>query len=301
MSSDRAVWAGVNHDLFCMPIGKVTNAWVESQGDRHLLRARIYYEDAAPLEVHLKTGTQLALLEFSEHPKPLVRAFQNGPQEQTRVYVDRANFDDWQKVNEFESDVNYIDDRIICSAGLGRKSAIPEPLIQFVLSNPEATAVLAVVGPWILARAGKFITHTADETLRKVGDDLSDKLSAKIISVYESYKRHQAQDERPVVIQIIMPGDVELNLLSRTEHDAEFQNIDLKQLRAGIEKYKDLIQEADSVTFGREGDSNWEFLYLTTKTGKVIGTFECFDRTVKLLNEISQSRDSEEGEDSIEE
>lgn len=283
-----------------MPLGKVTDAWVESHDDRHLLLARIYYEDAVQSAVHLKTGTQLTLFEFSEHPKPLVRAFQNGPQEQTRVYVDRANFDNWQKYNEFESDVNYIDDRIICSAGLGRKSAIPEPLLQFVLSNPEATAVLAAVGPWILARAGKFITHTVDETLRKIGDDLSDELSAKVRSIHKSYKSRQSGDDRSVVTQIIVQGDTELNLLTRTERAEEFQNIDLKQLRAEIEKYRDLIQEADSVTFGREGNGGWEFLFMTTKLGKVIGTYSCFKRTMKLLDEIWPREDSKE-EDDIEE
>lgn len=300
-NGDRAVRMGANHDPFCMPCGKIVEAWVEPRGDRHVLVARFYIEDSVRHLVHRATGEQLALLDFTDYPKPFSKRVEKVPRDKTEVHVDFVNFDSKQEYDRFLNEVDQIDDGLSCGRGFGRKSLIPEPFIQFVLSNPEAATVLAVVGPWILARAGKFITHTTDETLRKVGDDLSDRLSAKIISVYESYKRHQAQDERPVVIQIVMPGDVELNLLSRTEHDAKFQNIALKQLRAGIEKYRDLIQEADSVTFGREGDGNWEFLYLTTKTGKVIGTFECFDRTVKLLNEISQSRDPEEGEDCIEE
>ena len=60
INGDRAVWSGVNHDLFCMPLGKVTEAWVESHADRHFLLARIYYEDVMHPVVHLKTGTQLA-------------------------------------------------------------------------------------------------------------------------------------------------------------------------------------------------------------------------------------------------
>ena len=225
INGDRAVKSNVDHDLFCMPFGKVVNAWVEAHEDRHLLLARIFYEDEVKSAVHLKTGTQLALFEFSEHPKPFVREFQNGPQEETRVNVDIANFDDWQQYSEFENDVGSIDQRIACSFGLGRKSAVPEPIIQFVLSNPVATVVLTMVARWILVRAGKFITHTTDETLRKIGDDLSDELSAKVRAVLKSYKRRQSKDDRPVVTQIIVQGDVELNLLTRTEHDSEYQNL----------------------------------------------------------------------------
>ena len=297
INGDRAIKSIVDHDLFCMPFGKVMDGWVEAHEDRHFLLARVFYEDEVKLSVHPKTGTQLALFEFSEYSKPFVREFQNGPIEETRVNVDIANFDDWQKYSEFENDVGYIDERIACSSGLGRKSAIPEPFIQFVLSNPVATTVLAVVGRWILVRAGKFITQTTDDTLRKIGDDLSDELSTKVRAVLNSYKRRQSKDVRPVVIQIIVQGDVELNLLTRTEHDSELQDLDLKQLRAEIEKYKDLLQEADSITFGREGNGDWEFQHMTTKSGKVIGTLSCYERTMKLLAEVWSGKDSDENND----
>lgn len=294
INGNRAVRSNVNHDLFCMPFGKVIEAWVEAHEDRHLLLARIFYEDEVKHAVHLETGTQLALLEFLEYPKPFVREFQSEPHDETRVNVDIANFDDWQKYSEFESDVGCIDDRIDCSSGLGRKSAIPEPIIQFVLSNLEATTVLTVVGSWILVRAGKFITHTTDETLKKIGDDISDELSAKVRAVLKSYKRWQSKDDRPVVIQMIVQGDVELNLLTRTKRDSEFQDLDLQQLHAEIEKYGDILQEADSITFGREGNADWEFLHMTTKSGKVIGTRSCFERTTRLLDEVWPRKDSVE-------
>ena len=295
-NGDRAARMVANHDPFCMPYGKIVEAWVEPKGNHHVLVARMYVEDHVTQLIREKTGEQLALLDFAKYPKPFNKSFENESHDQTEVHVDFVNFDSKQNYDSFLNEVKKIGDGLSCGRGFGRKSLIPEPFIQIVLSNSEAAIVASAIGLWLAVRVKRFIDHTIDETLRKVGDDLSDKLSAKIISVYESYKRYQAQDERPVVTQIIMPGDVELNLLTRTEHDAKHQGIDLGSLRAEIEKYSDLLQLADSVTFGREGAGNWKFLHMTTKTGKVIGTLDCFDRTLKVLNEVSKGPDSDEND-----
>ena len=285
---------GANHDPFCMPYGKIVEAWVEPREDRHVLVARFYVEDQVQQLMYRQSGKRFALLDFANYPKPFKKWIADESNDQTEVHVDFVNFENKQRYGRFLDEVSKIGDDIKCGTGLGRKSLIPEPFIEIVLSHPEASAVFSLVGLWALARVRKFINHTVDETFRKVGDEISDKLSEKIIATFSAYRRHKSPDERPVVTQIVVPGDVELNLVTRTEPGAEFQGMDLGLLRAEIEKYSDLLQGADSVTFGREGDNNWEFLYLTTKTGEVIGTLECFERTMKTLDEVRPRNDSNE-------
>lgn len=294
VNGDRAVRMGANHDPFCMPYGKMIEAWVEPKENHHVLVARMYMEDNVQQLILQETGEQLALLDFAKYPKPFNKRSKNESHDKTEVHVDFVNFDSKENYGKFIDEVNNIDDGLSSGRGFGRKSLIPEPFIHFFLSHQEAALVASAVGLWTSARAKKFFNHTIDETLRKVGDDLSDKLSAKIISVYEAYKRHQAQDERPVVTQIVMPGDVELNLLTRTERDEKHQGLNLGSLRREIEKYNDLLQDADSITFGREGNSNWKLLYLTTKTGGVIGTIESLNRTQRVLSEVNTRPDLDE-------
>ena len=112
--------------------------------------------------------------------------------------------------------------------------------------------------------------------------------------MFGAYKRHQSKDERPVVTQIDIPGDVEVILLTRTAHDSEFHRLDLVSLREELEKYKDILHGADSITFGREGSDRWKFLYMTTKAGQVIGSLESFERTMKTLDEVWPRQDSDE-------
>ena len=274
-NGERAIPFTVGHDPFCMPIGKTTAAWVEPFEDGHALMARTYVEDDIHLLTHSFLDTQLVCLDFMEAPKPFIRRYEDAEETAFIVGVDWANFDSIQKVHEFRNDVEQIDDGITCR-GLGRHSLGPEPLIEFVLSNPEISAVLA----WVLWRTEKFIRYTVDETLRKIADDISDSLSHKIRDVIAAYGNRQSEDDRLILSKIVIPGDMDLTLLIRTARGGEFQNLDLSKLTAEMEKYGKLLKCAEEATFARLENNEWEFQYLKTRKGKVIGTLECYDRTV---------------------
>ena len=104
---------------------------------------------------------------------------------------------------------------------------------------------------------------------------------------------HRSTDERGTVIQVVVPGDPELLLLTRTEPDEEFPTIDLKTLVAEMEEYGDILQSADSVTFARVKGNDWKLQYLTTRSGKVIGTIECYEKSLKTLGGVAQGQSSE--------
>ena len=273
----------VNHDPFCLPIGKVKDAWVEPLGSELAAVVRIHIEDDPSIE-KLRSGIELIRLDFEDDP----RLFKRLEIKTGTLAVDQANFNNLQDYSEFAKDVSYVDDEITCSSEIGRRALTPEPLIQFVVSNPEISAALA----WILQRLEKFVRYTVDETLRKVADDISDSLSAKLKNILKAYGKRRSNDSRPTVTKIIIPGDTELTLLVKTERSEEFPAMDLKKLTVEMEKYGELLQEADCATFARVGVNDWEFLYLTTRSGKVIGTLECHKRTLDLLHSIRKGRDS---------
>ena len=58
-----------------------------------------------------------------------------------------------------------------------------------------------------------------------------------------------------------------------------------------MEKYGDLLQQAEEVTFARTGIDDWEFQYLKTRTGEVFGTLECYKRTTEQFKRTQ--KDSE--------
>lgn len=277
----RSIPFTAGHDPFCMPIGKITETWGEPYEDEHALIARIYVEDDIRYLTHTAHGTQLVCLDFEDAPKPFKRAYVDIDENQIIVGADLTNFDSRQEFIEFTNDVDKIDDEITCKS-LGRLSIVPEPLIQFIVSNPELSSALAV-GVWMLSRVEKFIRYTVDETLRKAADDLSDSLSGKIRDIMTAYRNRQSGDSRPVLTKIVIPGDVNLILLTRTASVDEFPDIDLTSLTEAMEEFGEFLQCAEEATFARAGNNGWEFQYLKTRSGKVIGTPECYERTIKKL------------------
>ncbi len=282
VNGDRCLPLISNHDPFCMPIGKIKEAWVEPFGAEYAVMARIHVEEDARSSIHARSGTELVYLDFVDAPKPFVRQFENLEQDLVTVSVDLANFDNTQDHAAFMDAVSRIDDKMSCSY-LGRHSLEPEPLIRFVLEYPKLCTGLTVVGLWVLKRVEKFVRYTIDETLRKTADEIADLVSGKIKQIVSVYKECQSDDDRPILTEVVVRGNPDLILLTRVGRTEDFPSIDLSKLTTEMEKYGDLLQRAEEVTFARTGGDDWELQYLKTHTGEVFGTPECYNRSTEQL------------------
>ena len=291
VNGERSLPFLVEHDPFCMPIGKIKEAWVEPFEDEYAAMARIHVEDDVRRTIHMKSGTELVYLDFANAPKPFMQQFKKTDQCLVAVAVDLANFDNIQNHAAFIDAVKCIDDEITCEI-VGRHSLESDPLIRFVLSYPEICVALSV-GLWILKRVEKFIRYTVDETLKKTADEISDILSAKIKQIVSSYKNHQSGDKKPILIEVVVPNDIDLILLTQIDRDEEFPRINLRKLTTKMEKYGDLLQQAEEVTFARTGADDWEFQYLKTRTGEVFGTLECYKRTTEQFQRTQKESEGD--------
>ena len=259
--------------------------------DEYVAIARIHVEDDARSTTHMKSGNELVYLDFASAPKPFMQQLKKTDQSLVTVAVDLANFDNTQNHAAFIDAVKCIDDEITCEI-FGRHSLEPELLIRFVLSHPEICVALSV-GLWILKRVEKFIRYTVDETLKKTADEIVDILSAKIKQIVSSYKNHQSGDKKSILIEIVVPNDIDLILLIQIDRDEEFPSINLNKLTTEMEKYGDLLQQAEEVTFARTGVDDWEFQYLKTRTGEVFGTSECYKRTTQQYQRTQKDSESD--------
>ena len=240
---------------------------------------QIYIEDEHSNFVHQRSGADMVSLNFENSPKRfLQREYDNVDSRQDVLSVDLANFSDPKDYDAFTRDVSEIDKTIVLEDRIQRHSLGPEPLLQFVLSDPGLIATLAT-GYWVVRRVEKFVSYTVDETLRKLGDGISDSLSGKINEIVKTYRKHRPMDDRPITTKIVVPTNVELILLIKTQADKEMPAIDFCGLVAEMEKYGDILEKASSATFSRIGNSGWTFEYCTTRSGKVIGSLECYKRT----------------------
>ena len=296
IKGDQAFPLRLDHDPSLMPLGKIVDAWIEPYGDEFALFQRSYLEDSIRLGTHGRSGITVVTLPFENDPRPFART----PYDQLedcvlQVSVDLANFDALEAYTQFTQDVLLIDDSIICSKGIVRHSFTPEPLIQLVVTNPEITVPLAV-GVWVIRRLEKFVRYTVDETLRKTADDISDALSAKLQRVLQTYLRYRAKDDRAITTEVVIPSNVTLNLLVKTTVGEAFPTLELKGLVTEMEKYGDVLQNANTATFEKVGTGPWQFLYVTTRSGEVLGTLQCYERTVATLKNFNREENLEESQ-----
>ena len=246
-----------------MPIGKTVEAWVEPLEDEFALVTRSYIEDDAISSTHANSRVEMVRLDFKEAPKPFVRRSGKESEGQFSVQFDSVNFESEQNIDDFAADVSRIDSEITCRDA-GRFAAGPEPLIVFILSNLEWAPVLAI-GMWTFKRIERFVRYTVDESLRKVGDELSDISSEKIKSIIRAYRNRKAPDERPILIQVVIRGDTDLILLAKVKSEEEFPGINLEKLTTAMEGVGDLLQDAEEATFAQVSTDDWQFLYLKTR------------------------------------
>ena len=199
--------------------------------------------------------------------------------------MDPVNFDRHENIDAFINPADQ-DDDVEATASMHRRSLTPEPFIQFAVSNPELTLLLT----WLLYRGEKFLRYTIDETGRKTGDAISDKLSEKIKEWLGAYNNLRSPDEREMTSQIIIDTKPQIHLLTRCQDVDEATEIRIESLCRQIELRQNLLEDADSITLARSDRcEEWKFLYATTKSGTVITTEDCYVATVEKREDIGRT------------
>ena len=285
-NGDRAICARPEHDPHNAPIGKIAKARLEDREDHVVLRLNVDDTNSIDSFHHQRTGTQMVEVTFINDSRPFVRQSFSEESSTIEARVDGVNFQDQESFQHFrtaaQKPLSHAD-RIGLSY---RRSLTPEPLIEFLVDYPHLALLLA----WLFRRGEKFLRYTVDETLRKVGDDLSDALSARIRSVIKIYDKHRAADNRDVTSHIIIMATPEINLLTRGKQTELNTDIGLPSLCEQMEIHKDILEDADSVTFARiTKDEDWRLLHIQTSSGRVIATAECYATTLRVYDAIRRS------------
>ena len=286
VNGERALPFIVEHDPSCMPLGKLTEGWTEPFGSEYAAMASVYVEEDAQGVIHAKSGTDLVRLNFAGAPKPFARARSNGEKGPLAIAVDLANFADVESHAAFVAAVERIDGEIVCRK-VGRHTLVPEPFIEFLISDIHIKMAV-VVGLWIFRRAEKFIRYTVDETLKRTADAVVEVLSAKISRVVKAYGERHTKDDRHVLVKVVIPGDMDVILLTRMQGTEEYPKTWLEDLTVEMEKYGDILQQAEEAVFCRT-EGGWEFQYLKTHTGEVVGTRECYSKTIERVRKVGRA------------
>ena len=266
----------IEHDLTVLPIGKVYKAWVDSFDDEdYALHAE--QEIFENISFITRNGEKYIVLKSDIDDRPFASdIFSNN--ERLIIGTDFINFESHEKSKEFLEILKSEFD--IDIQPISRKSAIPDPQLVFQLVESSVVYLLIYLcSKQVVERVGDALVDTALTEAKN--------LYALIKKTIKTGSKYILPKNRPVTYVYRGSNDYVIELIVRTT------NPDIAISAISEEKLKEAMDKIDSIKglFSKirkvqlvynELDSKWEFNYLTTETGEVIGTEQSYEKTIKL-------------------
>lgn len=283
LNGKRKPRLGLEHIRTFPPFGAISNGEV-FQGDdkQYYLSAEMLYFDKQEF-ITLEDGTKLVKEYFSEGEYPFIECEEN---ETTKLSVatDPANFEKHKELNEIYDLVRQETDLDFDTSEIGRKSELADPETIITITTILATT-LGIVKSKVTEKLGdaigedlanfyKFISKLALETIKKA------KPSNRPKNFVISYPNIECNIELVITTHKV---DRVLNSLTKDK---------LKLVTEKVEQLKNL--EAEKIQFIYNDSDIWEFNYLLSKTGAVIGTIKSFNKRNEQYNKILEKQKNEE-------
>ncbi|WP_338869254.1 hypothetical protein WBJ53_19655 [Spirosoma sp. SC4-14] len=287
INGEKAVQLSFEHNTTMPPLGQIKNAetYIADDGETMLIVEQSYFDES--FIIQSEEGEDLYVERLKEGGRPF-NSIEYEELGSIEVSVDITNLgnqpDSVEKFkNSIESEVDYDFDL----SEFGRKSEIPDPQILIKLT-PEIVAYLLGL---------TFLFKFSEKLGEKFGELSSNDISKfyKFVSVTARKTAAVVIPKlRPVtyVIQILGEINIELVIVTRNPDDVA-KAIQKDSLRSVSDKIKSLMKLADAqkiqFLFNEKGE--WEFNYMLTGNGEVIGTPKAFDNRTKFINStISSAR-----------
>lgn len=283
LNGERKPRLGLEHIRTFPPFGVVMNGEIFKGKDEHYyLTAEMVYFDKHEI-ITLEDGTQLLREFFSEGEFPFLEC-KDDEVSKLSIATDPANFESYEDKNDMYNLVRQEVDLEFDTEEIGRKSELPDPEMIITITTIVA-ATLGIIKSKITEKIGeaigdylakfyKLISKLAIETIKKA------KPSNRPKNFVISYPNPNCNIELVITTN---KADAVLNSLTKDK---------LVVIASKVEQLKNLNPE--KIQFIYNESEVWEFNYLLSKDGAVIGKIKSFNKRNKLYNEILEKQESEE-------
>lgn len=269
----------INHDSTLLPIGKTLSGKLVQMNNGEIGLEVLIDDFADKFEaVSGPGGEKLYCAHSNEDQRPF-KDFQFNDEQKLTIMLNPLHFskDDYKEVSDYL--INQCNARIETTIA---KSWMPDPEI-----------VINLVSVYLIGLMGKeILTKTTEKLSDSISDDLVKsytvikkviKLLAEKLSSFHQTTYIFADPNQPI----------ELVIRAKKAETVIFA-LDTAKDSCIAAKYKEFVKYTnDSIKKMQfvydEKNGKWEFTYLCTDSGKVIGTEACYKRTMKMYHEVMES------------
>jgi hypothetical protein len=280
LNGKRKVRLGLEHIRTFPPFGVIMNGEIIQGNDNHfyLTAESIYFDKQSKLT--FADGTELLKEFFSEGSFPFVEC---KPELVSKINIstDPTNFKSHEEVEEFFKIVADESGLEFDSCLMGRKSELPDPETVIAITKTIAIAL------------GILKTKIHEKIGEAVGEDLA-KFYKFISSLAVQTIKRAIPANRPKNFVIEFPNEECIVELVITTHVADkvLQSLTKQKLAIIDEKINQLINlNPEKIQFIYNKEDEWEFNYLLSRDGAVIGQVKSFNKRNKLYNDILKAQE----------
>ena len=267
----------VNHDATIIPQGKVIKAYVEpyGDGDYALFVEQVFFKSYST-DID---GQRFILLKNTVDNRPLITGEVKG-KSKLLVKADSVNFETREAAKEYFQYLNSEYD--IETSQIARKALIPDPELVFQFLDSTVKAVLV----YLVSKqaAEKIGEHIVEHALTEL-----DEVYGFIKKAIVSGAKRLVPKNRPVTYVFMGNNGFVVELIVQTTNpntaiDAIAKER-LQQIFDETEHLQTIFSPFNKIQFTyNKGTSCWEFNYLTTEKGEVIGTEKSYKETAKKID-----------------
>ena len=274
INGDRCSAFTIEHDATVPPIGKVLKASVreEDDGEYLLVAQQEVFERESNLV--LPDGAMAIRRESETDIRPIVTNIEQ-PDKFQLIY-DPTNFSSSEIAEEFFQSIRAkTGENAFAERSRIRKSEIPDPEIVITLSKALLTYL-----------AGKKL-------IEKIGDKIADKVTDDIAKFYDLVKsttinmlKYAIPKNRPITYVFDAPGSPQIQFVAVTNDSKLLESAIKEEKLMEKLKYADELSStlgATKIQFLLNHGGDWEFNYLLTNTGGVIGTPKSFGKQARRI------------------
>jgi hypothetical protein len=264
----------IEHDKTIPPLGKVVAARVEdrSDGERQLIYTEEHFPQARPLSLH---GSTLLVTESASDRRPFKAP---EPVEIAVIGADLVNFDSESDRQLFLDEVRQATAEPFETQLEFRYSYIPDPELVITAAKALAATLLGK----------KLLDVAVDAVGEKVKQDFG-RLYDLVRAAVVSFARRAVPKNRPITYVLPLAQEAGQPVIEfvavTTSPSAYLSAITLPQLLKAVARAHDLHATipASKIQFLLAEDGTWQFNYLLSTTGAVIGTDASFRRQARRL------------------
>jgi hypothetical protein len=280
INGERKPRLGLEHIRTFPPFGVIMNGELIQGSDEHYyLTAEMTYFDKQEI-ITLEDGTKLIKESFSEGEYPFIECDENETSKLS-ISTDPVNYDTHNDIKEIYNSISQETDLEYSTNLIGRKSQLPDP--ETIITITSNFAILL----------GLIKTKIPEKLGEVIGEDLAKfyKLVSRL--AIETIKRTKPSN-RPNNFVISFPNpecNIEL-VVTTNKADTVLNALTKEKLQIITDKTEQLKNlDPEKIQFIFNDNGNWEFNYLLSKTGSVIGTIKSFKKRNELYNNILEKQE----------